>query len=54
MRTILAACVALSALGFATAGPARADVVVRTPGVAVESEPYWRHQSDWRDRHEFR
>jgi hypothetical protein len=54
MRTILAACVALSALGFATAGPARADLVVRTPGVAVESEPYWRHQSDWRDRHEFR
>jgi hypothetical protein len=56
MRTILAGCVALSALGFAFSAPANADVVIRTPGVAVQSEPYWRghHDSDWQARREFR
>lgn len=56
MRTILAGCVALSALGFIAATPAKADVTVRTPGIAVEHDsPYWRHgYNDWRARHEFR
>ena len=55
MRTMLAGCVALSALGFAVSTRASADVVVRTPGVAVQSQPYWRghHDSDWDARHEF-
>jgi hypothetical protein len=57
MRTILAACVALSAIGFAVATPASADVTVRTPGVVVENGgPYWRghHEGEWRERREFR
>jgi hypothetical protein len=55
MRTILAACVALSAVGFAVASPAQADVAVQTPGVTVQSAPFWRgHDNDWRDRREFR
>ena len=55
MRTILAAAIALSAVGFSCAAPAHADSVLRTPGVAVESEPYWRshHDSEWRARREF-
>jgi len=55
MRTILAACVALSAAGFALAAPAHADVTISTPGVT--GEPYWRHhhpEAEWRERHEFR
>jgi hypothetical protein len=56
MRTILAGCVALSALAFSAAPPAKADIVVRTPGGAVEREsPYWRHDyRDWQARREFR
>ncbi len=50
MRTILAACVALSALGAAVSS-AKADVVVRT-----DDMPYWRghHEGEWRARREFR
>jgi hypothetical protein len=57
MRTILAACVALSAFGFVVATPASADVTVRTPGVVVENGgPYWRghNDSEWRERRDFR
>lgn len=50
MQTILAACVALSALGF-TASQSHAQVIVQTPG-----DPYWRthHDSEWRERRDFR
>ena len=51
MRTILAACVALSVLGVITTPAATAQVVVQTPSVAV---PYWREHSDWQARKEFR
>ena len=57
MRTVLAACVALSALGCAVAAPAQADIVVRTPGVVVDEGSYWRHHhpnSEWQARREFR
>jgi hypothetical protein len=55
MRTILAGCVALSAIGFAVATPARADITVTTPGVVVQNGPYWRsHEGEWRDRRELR
>ena len=58
MRTILAACVALSAAGFALVSPAGADITIATPGVTVENgDAYWRHHnpnSNWRARGEFR
>jgi hypothetical protein len=41
MRTILAACIALSAIGAIAASPARAD------------DPYWRQHSDWQARATF-
>lgn len=53
MRTIFAAAVAMSAIGFAASSPFHADIVVKTPGVTVES-PYWRGHDDWRARREFR
>ena len=54
MRTILAACVALSAFGFSVATPAKADITIRTPGVEQES-PYWRHgYKDWQARRAYR
>ncbi len=53
MRGILAAAIALSAMGFAYTAPARADVVVRTPGMTAEN-PYWRGNDNWRARREFR
>ena len=56
MKTILAAAVALSAVGFAVSPQAQADVVVRTgPGTVVET-PYWQghHDSEWRARREYR
>lgn len=51
MRTILAALVALTALGSGV--PTKADVVVRTDNVPM---PYWRgqHEGDWQSRREFR
>jgi hypothetical protein len=52
MKAILAAAVAMSAIGFAASSPVHADVVVKTPGMAVES-PYWRGHDDWRARREF-
>jgi hypothetical protein len=57
MRTILAACVALGTAGAVLAPSTHAQVVVQTPGVAVEQGPYWRYhhpEGEWRDRHEFR
>jgi hypothetical protein len=60
MRTILIACVALGSAVFASASsaPADAQVVIRAPGIAVESgDPYWRQRHDeaqWRRREEFR
>jgi hypothetical protein len=53
MQTILAAAVALSAMGFSIVAPARADVVVQGPGVSVQAPPYWRGHDDWRARREF-
>ncbi len=41
MRNILAACIALSALGAIAASPARAD------------DPYWRQHSDWQTHNAF-
>lgn len=52
MRTILAACVALGAMGFALTPSAQADVTIRT-----DNGPYWRYHhgdSDWQARREFR
>jgi hypothetical protein len=56
MKTFLTACVVVTALGFSAGAPAKADVVVRTPGVAVEQgSPYWRHDyHDWQAQREFR
>jgi hypothetical protein len=55
MKTLLAACVAVGALGFAAGTPAKADVVIGTPGVTVEQgSPYWRHDyHDWQARRAF-
>jgi hypothetical protein len=54
MRTIFAASVAMSAMAFAVFPQAHADVVVKTPGLAVET-PYWRgnHESEWQARRDF-
>jgi hypothetical protein len=41
MRTILAACLVISATSAILASPARAD------------DPYWRQHSDWQARGEF-
>ena len=51
MRTILAACVALSTLGVLVPY-AKADVVVRTE----QDVPYWRgnHEGEWHARHDWR
>jgi hypothetical protein len=53
MRTIFAAAVAMSAIGFVSSLPVHADIVVKTPGVVVDT-PYWRGHDDWRARREFR
>ena len=50
MRTLLAACVAVSALAGMASVPAKAEVVVST------SVPYWRttHDGDWHARRDWR
>ena len=56
MKTFLAVCAAVGAFWLPVGMPARADIVVRTPGVAVEQgSPYWRHDyRDWQARRDFR
>jgi hypothetical protein len=56
MRSIFIACIALGAAGAALVPHAKAQVVVRGPGIVIEAvDPYWRqHQEgEWRRREEF-
>ena len=58
MRNLFLACAAFGVASTAVLSPVpvQAQVIVRVPGVAIDTGPSWRQQHDgeWRDRREFR
>jgi hypothetical protein len=58
MRNLFLACAAFGVASTAVLSPVpvQAQVIVRVPGVAIDTGPSWRQQHDgeWRDRREYR